>query len=256
MTDSSAPTFRQLQDPDGAKVTERYEEGALVSTTRIKEFPSGRTLMRDEDAAGNLTRESHSYGTLDLLLSRSFRDQKLGMEIYLIRGKPVSRAKYQAAIASYPDMPQPSAELADWAAEMRREVSRASRARRKATAKHGVDPQRAARLDDFCREMLSSTSAQDAVTWMESPGSTLGELDRAASRRLLRMLLDRGAVRIWACDIESLEAEVSNTGNLVVELPDGDGRERLLAYLHTLAVRQGFEGDPDDGQRMAYVKLD
>jgi hypothetical protein len=47
------------------------------------------------------------------------------------------------------------------------------------------------------------------------------------------------------------------TGHLVVELPrEPAKRATVLKTIARIARKQGYEGDPDDGQNYAYVKLD
>jgi hypothetical protein len=64
-------------------------------------------------------------------------------------------------------------------------------------------------------------------------------------------------VAITACKIDRYEDGQTNTGHLVVELPDDAAtRGKILRALDRLAEEQGLAGDPDHGQRYCYVKLD
>jgi hypothetical protein len=104
---------------------------------------------------------------------------------------------------------------------------------------------------------MAEGKCADAVTWIRSKKHTLGEMTWAASRRAVEKLVELGAVVVHACEIDSYEDQMENTGHLVVDLPTTSrARAALLKEIDRLARQQGFEGDPDDGQRYAYVGLD
>ena len=86
---------------------------------------------------------------------------------------------------------------------------------------------------------------------------TLGEKSSASSKRLVKELKALGCLRIIACEIDSYEDGLENTGHLVVELPTNAlARTEILDTIDRLASKGGYRGDFDDGQRYCYIKLD
>jgi hypothetical protein len=85
----------------------------------------------------------------------------------------------------------------------------------------------------------------------------LGEYSHSNSRKIVEKLIRLGAKGLHVCDIDCCEDDQENTGHLVVEFPDDpETRKPLFREVDRLASLQGFEGDFDNGQRYAYIKLD
>src|SRR5262245_65792969 len=154
-------------------------------------------------------------------------------------------------------MPAADAAGFDAGAPVLRAVTAEQRAKQKSAKDHLPDPRRGARLDAFCAELMRRGLARDAVAWILSPKHTLGELSHRASRGLISRLAAQGCTAIMACQIDVDERGLGNTGHLVVELPrEARKRVTVLRTLARLAGARGYDGDPDDGQRYVYVKLD
>jgi hypothetical protein len=119
------------------------------------------------------------------------------------------------------------------------------------------DQEKADKLNRFCRQLMANGLCADARIWVQAQDHTLGEMDHEASRQLVERLTQVGAVQIFACEIDDYGEQGQNTGHLVVELSkEKASRSKLLEAVARLAEKLGFEGDPDDGQSYAYIKLD
>jgi hypothetical protein len=169
----------------------------------------------------------------------------------------VGRKSYEKARAAYVDMPEPSTELNDFAADLQKDIARERRDAARLAKQHKPDPERAAKSDAFCESLMASGRCEDAGEWLRSPKNTLGERNSRSSRQLVDGLLRQGCRRVLACEIDEDVDGRGNTGHVVIELPqDAPSRHEVFKTLRRLARQQGFSGDADDGQRLAYVKLD
>jgi hypothetical protein len=222
-----------------------------------KVLPSGKQIMTRFDAEGRVASESHAYGMLDIGITIDFHEGVKTGEMYFVKKRLVSRKRYEKARTEYADMPPPDTALEDFGAEVMKDAQAERRQRTKAAKEHIPDPDAAAKSDAFCQSMLAAGKQDDAKTWIESKDHTLGEYSHVKSRNLLNKLIRVGATRVYACDIDSYDDNQENTGHLVVELPDDSkARKSVLREIDRLASLQGFEGDFDNGQRYAYIKLD
>jgi len=222
-----------------------------------EELPSGKQIIRQFDADGRVTSESHSYGMLDIGITIEFNAGVKTGEMYFVNKRLVSRKRYEKARAKYSDMPPPDCDLEDVGAEMLRGVQAERRQHAKASKEHVPDPNAAAQTDAFCRSMLETGKSADARTWIESIKHTLGEYPHSKSRKIVDKLIRLGAKRLHACDIDCYDNDQENTGHLVVEFPDDpESRKSLFREVDRLASLQGFQGDFDNGQRYVYIKLD
>jgi hypothetical protein len=206
---------------------------------------------------GSPRQEQHSYGALEIALTIEFQDGRKVGEFYFSKHRMCSRTTYEKRRVAYPDMPAADTAAFDAGAGVRHAVAAERRAKQKSAKDHVRDPRRAARLDAFCAELMRRGITRDAVAWILSPKHTLGELSHRASRELISRLVAQGCATITACQIDIDERGLGNTGHLVVELPQ-EPRKRVavLKTLARLAGARGYDGDPDDGQRYVYVKLD
>lgn len=224
---------------------------------RHEKLASGREIVRQFSDAGQLTSELHSHGILDVGLTMEFDNGKKVSEMYFVNRRVVSRARYEKARASYPDMPPADAALEDVGGALLKDVKRERTLRKKKHSVHVPDPFAAERLDAFCRSLIEREPAHDATTWIAYPHHTLGTLSRRASRKLVSSMIDAGALSVFACDIDAGGQLEANTGHLVIELPsDVAQRKMLLRIAARAAEEQGYEPYPDNGQRFVYVKLD
>lgn len=217
---------------------------------------TGKKVIRQFDASGNLVQEMHAYGSMDIGITMYFAGGVKSSEIYFNKRRMVGRPAYEKARLAYPDMPAADGAVEDFGADLLRGVAQEKRREAAARKSHVADPERAEAGDEFCRELMGRGRCADAIEWIAEKGHTLGERTPAASRQLVRRLVETGCPKVVACDIEVEDGE-ENTGHLVVELPQGAAeRAKVLKAIARMAARQGYRGDPDDGQRYAYVKLD
>ncbi|MCR9120064.1 MAG: hypothetical protein NXI22_24265 [bacterium] len=116
-------------------------------------------------------------------------------------------------------------------------------------------------MEDFIQQCLDSPNAEEAREWLNGASEenfrNLGELSSTEeSLQLVDEIYAAGAVKVFAVDIDR-EEEDENSGKLVIELSDDQAeREATLAIAGKLAIVQGFEAEPDTGQRHVFVTLD
>lgn len=243
--------------PNGTHVVRRYEHGLLVTESHEETLVSGKRILRQFDGSNRLQLEMHSYGMLDISMHCKFVNGNKTAEAYLVKNRLVSRRSYERARLKYSDMPVPDVSFRDTGGELQRMMAAERTAAAGARKTHVADPERASQIDKFCRERISAGRCADAQIWLRAPNHTLGEMNEAESRRLLKRLARLGAVRIFACEIEDYGERGQNTGHLVVELPKEEpSRSKLFGAIARIAESQGFDGDPDDSQDYAYLKLD
>jgi hypothetical protein len=96
-------------------------------------LPSGKIVRRDFGEDGTLTRESHSYGILDILIGYSFSNGVKTDETYMFKRRLVSRRSYEKARTAYADMPPADNATEDFSGALLRDVRREQR-RNKAEA--------------------------------------------------------------------------------------------------------------------------
>jgi len=222
-----------------------------------QELPTGKVLIRLFNEDGSPLREQHSYGNLEIGLMIEFQNGEKAGEFYFSKRRMCSRKTYESRRASYPDMPAADSVFFDGATPVLRAVATEKRTKSRSMKSQVRDSERATPRDTFCRELMGRGKMSDVAAWILSPKHTLGELSHRASRGLVSRLLSQGAIRILACEIDVEEDGLENTGHLVVELPrEPAKRATVLKTIARIARKQGYEGDPDDGQNYAYVKLD
>jgi hypothetical protein len=228
-------------------------------------------MLRFFDDAGKLVSENQCYtdpksGRAAIMIVMRFANGRKVRELYsgrvlvdgqLVGGRIINRATYEQQRLEYPDMPEADTSVLDESAEHLEKMEREQRERDAAATRLGLDPSQLTKSDLFCAKLMEKGRRANAVEWIQSEGHTLGEMDHSESRRLVTKLMDLGAVAIHACEIDSYSEGEENTGHLVVELPSPSrARKALRKALNRLAREQGYEGDPDKGQRYSYVKLD
>lgn len=114
-------------------------------------------------------------------------------------------------------------------------------------------------MDDFVSQFLNHPDTEEAKSWLEGATGeefrTLGEHDSTeASMAIVDQFYAAGAVTVLAVEIDR---EDENTGKLVIELPsDSARRESVLAIASQIAESQGFDAEPDTGQKYVFVMLD
>jgi hypothetical protein len=198
----------------------------------------------------------HSYGMLEIALVIEYAKGEKAGETYFVKKKMATRAKYEKARAAYEKMPAANSSGEDPNVEFLKAVSEERQEGRRRLKEHQPDLQMGERLNAFCRELIQKENSEDAALWIKNPKATLGELSRTASRALVDKLIEKGAIRIHACEIFR-ESGFENTGHLVVELPmKPEARSSILKIAGSWAMKLGFDPTPDDGQCMVYIKLD
>lgn len=241
--------------PDGTRVV-RHPDG---SESHHRPFPHkhGKRVDLHFGADGQLRRETHLHGMIDISIERTFEDGVKKHETYVVKRRLVSRATYEKARLRYPDMPAADPALPDSARALLR------RARRERQHGGAIEQSReknavgAAKIDGFCVEMMERGRRANALQWVEACDHTLGEMNHRDSRDLVQRLSQLGCRDIVVCQIDSNGGVGENSSHLVVELPsDVALRTPLFKLLARLASDVGYSGEPDDGQRYAYIKLD
>jgi hypothetical protein len=117
------------------------------------------------------------------------------------------------------------------------------------------------RNNELEKSILASGSAHEAMSWLKEPGvleRSLGECSSyEASVELVQDLYNIGAVKVWVFDIDGGPTEEQNSGRLIVELPKSSiERANLLAKCAEIGAKQGFDPEPDYGQRYTIIMLD
>ena len=116
-------------------------------------------------------------------------------------------------------------------------------------------------MDNFAKRFLNSPDTEEAREWLLGASKNnfrnLGELaSTAESLELVTEIYAAGAASVLAVEIDRDE-NYQNTGKLLIELSDDPtDREKVLAIAGRLAEAQGFNAEPDVGQRYVLVSLD
>lgn len=229
----------------------------MESDSGYQQLPSGKTIMRDFAPDGSLAEETHVYGSLDIGIASVFINGAKIEETYFYKGKLVGRRTYEKARIKYPDMPEPDAAMEDWGTEILRGVAEEKSEHNLESKRHKPNSGKARKHDDFCEKRLRTGKTEDAIDWIKIKGHTLGERDWPGSKRLVARLVAAGCPKVWACEVDTYENGIENTGHLVVELPKVQApRSKVFKMIDRLARETGYSGPFDDGQKYAYIKLD
>jgi hypothetical protein len=78
-----------------------------------EKLPSGKVIRRRFRDDSSLIEETHSYGTLDIVISLWYEEGVKTTEIYYVKRRLASRRNYEKARGAYPDMPPADATLED-----------------------------------------------------------------------------------------------------------------------------------------------
>jgi hypothetical protein len=115
--------------------------------------------------------------------------------------------------------------------------------------------------DPFLERLLNHPGKAEALSWLTGGGADTfrnpGELPTTEeSIELVCKLYEFGAVTVMAVEIAA-DADIENTGNLVVELPtDPQKRHQLFAWEARHARVTGFDPEEDRGQLSLFIRLD
>lgn len=105
-----------------------------------EQLASGKTIMRSFDDAGVQTKETHTYGALDVACIMDFVAGTKVSETYCVNKRVVGPARYEKARLEYPDMPPPDPALAKKASGMIRLVGKEKRQRAAANKRRRENP--------------------------------------------------------------------------------------------------------------------
>jgi hypothetical protein len=181
---------------------------------------------------------------------RVYCGEELLAESYWLENEEVSKKRYLAACQKNPDLPRYD--------DSERPV-KLPKLKRKSPKRD--DAQFAVEVDELCTSLLRGAHVREALSWLtevRQPSRSLGEMKgQNASLHLVKKLYALGAVAVHAVEIDEGADEDQNTGKLVVELPHSpEIRMGLLKFCGRLAKKQGFDPDPNVGQRYALLILD
>lgn len=116
--------------------------------------------------------------------------------------------------------------------------------------------------DEFVQRFLDAPDTREALGWLKEDQTgmqrTLGEgLPAKESIQFVQAFYDAGAQQVLAVKIDDYGHGMENTGKIVIQLPDApDQRAALLAKAGEIAQSQGFDAEPDNGQRYVFLMLD
>ena len=116
-------------------------------------------------------------------------------------------------------------------------------------------------MDEFAAQFLNAPGTEEALAWLQGASRsqirTLGEDESAAdSISMVEELYAAGASNVFAVDIDSYDGG-ANTGKILIELTDDPkDREQVLGIVEQIARANGFDPEPDSGQRYVFVMLD
>jgi len=224
---------------------------------KSEQLPSGKTIRRCFDDSGALVFEEHSYELPHIGIKFRISAGVKVSEAYFAKGRIVSRSTYEKARSAYADMPVADATFKDVGGWLLKAAAKERRQRSIEAKQHRPDPEKARKNDIFCSTVMDKGKREDAVEWIRIKKHTLGERNWSSSKRLVDRLLAVGCVHIYACEIDVYEGCGQGTGHLVVELPkEAEARGNILKVIDRLAAKVGYDGDFDDGQQYAYIKLD
>jgi hypothetical protein len=225
--------------------------------SQIETSPSGKTVTCLFDDDGNLTKEMHIYGIIDIGITLDFEDGKKTSETYIFKNRMILRKKYEKERLKYEDMPAADMSREDSWADIIKAANKERRQQAKEIKDHIPDPQSGKINNDLCLDHIAKTTSCNADSWLQNKKSTLGEFNRTKSKSILKKLVDLGCTNLVACNVESDSEGNINAGELVAELPiDKELRKSLFKYAHRLASNFGFYGDSDDGQKYLFLKFD
>jgi len=222
------------------------EKGELLGAFEIKDgtgvqlqwYPDGTLMSEMPWLHGNVTGRFRAY----------YEDGELAGDIYWLDDKKVSRKRYMEACKRNPELPRYEPE----------------RSARKPRSKEKAPEQPAREMtssDEIELQLLAGPAVREALAWLQEtrqPSRSLGEATgQDESIRLVKKLYALGAVTVHAVEIDGAPSEDQNTGKVVIELPQEQGqRDKLMKYCGKLAHEQGFDPEPDVGQRYLFLMLD
>ncbi len=175
-------------------------------------------------------------------------------DTFWIENKQVSKKKYIEACKIDPNLPRYATEC-DKQEKTKTYDQLINTSETSGNSKYRVNE------EGFVSELLASKDIHEALSWLtesDVPERSLGETqEREASIDLVKSLYQLGAKNVWVFDIDGDLDEEQNSGRLIVELSeDHNKRHKLLIRCAEIGVTQGFDAEPDTGQRYTLLMLD
>lgn len=175
---------------------------------------------------------------------------RLYFRAYMLDGKAVSRERYDKACENRPELPRytdpdPPADMG-----RRTKLTRAIPKVIPAPLDDEFDPSGA---DELIASMLRMRKAE-AWTWLrENEDRFLGEMLPEESADYVARAYNAGAARVIAVNISD---DGMTANELVLEVPaEKKVRAKVFRFERVQAMREGFEGENDVGQRFVLLKL-
>ncbi|MFZ6723305.1 hypothetical protein [Undibacterium sp. Ji49W] len=241
---------------NGVNIVRRYENDVLVREGHFETLESGKTIQKEFNGNGELQKERHVYGMMDIYLEIVYSGSK-NTETYMVKQGLATREKYEKARLNYPDMPPANLSIPDDNADLLAAVEEERKQEQRQASTHVPDLAKGKANDEWCGKLIAEKDGEDAYAWFDNPKATLGIMDRTKSRRLLTAFKNAQCGSVFACDIDRSDSPHENTGHLVVELPLApDMRAKVFKQVGRIEQDQGYSASLDDGQKYIYVKLD
>ncbi len=221
-------------------------EGELIAES---ELPGGTGVLRSFYPEQGLNDEMTFVKGKLTGRQRCHCGGELMATVYWLENEKVSKKRYLEACKQNPNLPRYEDELR----------TRAKNPMLKKTVKFpsGLSQPR----DELPLKLLKGPRVREALSWLEEsrqPSRSVSEATgQDESIRLVKKLYGLGAVAVHAVEIDGEPAEEQNTGRIVIELSqDQEKRRELLKFCGKLARKEGFDPDPDVGQRYMLLMLD
>jgi len=184
----------------------------------------------------------------------SIDDGAIMGDTFWIENEEVSKKNYIEACKTDPNLPRYAKEC-DKPKKTKRSDTLINTVEGSVNSKCRIDE------EDFVSELLASKDIQEALSWLTEsnvPERSLGEAqEREVSIALVKSLYKLGAKNVWVFDIDGDLDEEQNSGRLIVELSeDRNERHKLLVKCAEIGAAQGFDAEPDTGQRYTLLMLD
>ena len=184
----------------------------------------------------------------------SIDDGAIMGDTFWIENEEVSKKYYIEACKTDPNLPRYAKEC-DKPKKTKRNDQLINTVEANVNSKCRIDQ------EGFVSELLASKDIHEALSWLTEsnvPERSLGEAqEREASIALVKSLYQLGAKNVWVFDIDGDLDEEQNSGRLIVELSeDRNERHKLLVKCAEIGAAQGFDAEPDTGQRYTLLMLD
>jgi hypothetical protein len=227
--------------PNGVLAKEYLFENGLYVNTVIKSWnDKGKLQSESTYVNGETNGRTSVWGPRGRLYFRC----------YMLDGRAVSRARYDKACESRPELPRYTD--ADPPAAMGGQTT-LTRTIPKVMPTPLPDEFDQSGAEGLIASMLRMRKAE-AWTWLkENEDRFLGEMMPEQSTDYVARAYNAGAVWVIAVNISD---DGMTANELVLEVPeDKKSRGKVFRFERAQAMREGFEGEKDVGQRFVFLKL-